>query len=37
MNLKRYFAASLAVFALSLVLGYLVHGVILKPVGRPTT
>jgi len=32
MNLKRYFAASLAVFALSLLLGYLVHGVILKPV-----
>lgn len=30
MNLKRYIAASLAVFVVSLVLGYLIHGVILK-------
>ena len=29
MNLARYFAASLAVFVVSLILNYLVHGVIL--------
>jgi len=31
MNVKRYLAASLAVFAVSLLLGYVIHGVILKP------
>jgi hypothetical protein len=30
MNLKRYVAASLAVFVVSLALNYLIHGVILK-------
>jgi hypothetical protein len=34
MNVKRYFAASLAVFAVSMGLGYLVHGVILQPTYR---
>ncbi|HVP45926.1 MAG TPA: hypothetical protein VMT32_05060 [Bryobacteraceae bacterium] len=32
MNLKRYLAASFAVFVVSMALGYLIHGVILKPV-----
>jgi hypothetical protein len=32
MNVKRFFAASLAVYVVSMLLGYLVHGVILKPV-----
>jgi hypothetical protein len=31
MNLKRYVAASLAVYAVSLALGFLIHGVILAP------
>ena len=31
MNLKRYLTASLAVFVVSMALGYLIHGVILKP------
>ena len=30
MNVKRYLAASVAVFAFSMALGYLVHGVILQ-------
>lgn len=30
MNVKRYFAATLAVFIVSVALGYLVHGVILQ-------
>ena len=31
MNVKRFIVASLAVYAVSLALGYLVHGVILRP------
>ena len=31
MNVKRFVSASLAVYAVSLALGFLIHGVILKP------
>ena len=34
MNVKRYLAASLTVFAATMILGYIVHGVILEPTYR---